>query len=109
MGVFYDVMFRKRALVNKLESDCWSSCCRIIEWRSQPKILLGEAKCLTLGEQQNFFVWDAVSQSTKLLDMLNIWGGMAPLVPLGRAELIGSIMSTNPFAKLFLYVYKLFF
>jgi len=56
-----------------------------------------------------FFVWDAVSQSTKLLDMLNIWGGMAPLVPLGRAERIGSIMSTNPFAKLFLYVYELFF
>jgi len=37
--VFYNVSFRKIALVNKLESDCWSSCCRIIQWCRQPKIL----------------------------------------------------------------------
>jgi len=33
------------------------------QWRSQPKIG-GGAKCLILGEQQ-YFVWDTASQSTK--------------------------------------------
>ena len=34
-------------------------------------------KCLILREQQ-YFVWDTASQSTKWLDMLKIWGDMAP-------------------------------
>jgi len=34
---------------------------------------------LTVGEQQ-YFVWDTASQSTKLQKMLEIWEDMAPLV-----------------------------
>jgi len=34
-------------------------------------------KCLIFGEQQ-YFLWDTTSQSTKLLDILNILGAMAP-------------------------------
>jgi len=39
-------------------------------------------KFMILGEQQ-CFVWDAASQSTKWLDMLNIWRAMGRWVPLG--------------------------
>ena len=45
------------------------------QWRSQPKIG-GGAKCLILGEQQ-YFVWDTASQSTKWLNTLKIVGGYA--------------------------------
>jgi len=59
------------------------------QWRSQPKICIlrgknfGGPKCLILGEQQ-YFVWDTASQSTKLLYVLNIWG-VWPLGPPGYA------------------------
>jgi len=39
--------------------------------RSQLKRL--GRKCLILGEKQ-YFVWGTSSQSTQLIDMLNIWG-----------------------------------
>jgi len=56
------------------------------QWRSQPKICIlrgknfGGPKCLILGEQQ-YFVWDTASQSTKLLYVLNIWGVWPPRSP----------------------------
>jgi len=36
---------------------------------------------LTLNEQQHF-VWDTASQSTKQQDMLEIWGTWPPWAPL---------------------------
>jgi len=48
-------------------------CTSNVQWRNQPKIV--GAKCLILGEQQ-YFVGDTASQSTKLLNMLNILGGV---------------------------------
>jgi len=43
---------------------------------SQPKVF-GGPNTLTLSEQQ-YFVWDTASQSTKPQDMLDIWGPWAP-------------------------------
>ena len=54
-----------------------------IQWRRQSKIYIGGqknwegAKCSTFGEQQ-YFVWDAASQSTKWLNMLWNLVGIAP-------------------------------
>jgi len=39
---------------------------------------------LTLGEQQ-YFVWDTASQSTKLLDVLKVWGAWPPGLPLATS------------------------
>jgi len=52
------------------------------QWRSQTK-RSGGPKCLILGEQQ-YFIWDTASQSTKLLTILKIGKGMAPWAPLAR-------------------------
>jgi len=56
-------------LTSKLNLQC--------QWRGPPKTL-------TLGDQQ-YFVCDTASLSTKLLDMLKILGGHTPLAPLGYA------------------------
>jgi len=51
------------------------------QWRSWSK-MFRRAKNLTLCELQ-YFVWDTASQSTKWVDMLNIFGGNCPLgIPL---------------------------
>ena len=44
---------------------------------SQPKVCWVWAKCLTLGEQQ-YFVWDTASLSTKWRGILKIWGALPP-------------------------------
>jgi len=55
----------------------WPVVC-VKQWHSQPKTIWEGTKCLVLGEQQHF-VWDTGSQSTKWRDMLksayscNIW------------------------------------
>jgi len=45
-------------------------------------------KCLILGDQQ-YFVWDTTSQSTKWIDILKIWG-YGSLVSTGYAYVSGS-------------------
>jgi len=48
---------------------------------------------LILGEQQ-YFVWDAASQSTKLLDLLKVGGAMGPALDLdgGGPGVVGGPM-----------------
>ena len=53
------------------------------QWHGQLKIL-GGSKYLILGEQQHF-VWDTTSYSSKWLDIVKVWGGHGPLVPPGYA------------------------
>ena len=69
----------QKLVFHKTNDLLWNSLdCVVHQWCSQPKTFLGRPKRLILGEQQ-YFVWDAASQSTKWLDMLKIWGGPWPL------------------------------
>jgi len=55
------------------------------QWRSKTAHF-EEPKCLVLGEQQ-YFVCDTASQSTKCLDILKILGVQAPWAPLATPML----------------------
>jgi len=52
-----------------------------------PSLISGVASRKLWGakSEQQYFVWETASQSTKLQGMLEIWGGMAPLAPHGYA------------------------
>jgi len=59
------------------------------QWHDQTKIVDG-SKYLILGEQE-YFVWDTASLSTKWLDILKIWRVYGPLTSLATPMYVGFI------------------
>ena len=64
----------------KAQSINWNFCCCVVQRRCQPKIFRREQIFWLLSEQQ-YFVWDSASQSTKWQDMLEIWWEWPPWPP----------------------------